>query len=117
VMVRGGSVRGSTRSVGGETRPPDGRFAVITRVPAKSALVDLAVGRAVEGQAHVLELDNCLDRFLGQDLRRILVDQVVAAFDGVVHVPFPVVFLLVAKGGADAALGRPGVGPRRVQLG
>ena len=53
----------------------------------------------------------------GQDLGRVLVDEVVATLDGVEHVPFPVVLFLVAERGADAALGGAGVGASRVQLG
>lgn len=41
----------------------------------------------------------------------------VITFDGVVHVPLPVVLLHVAEGGVDAALGSDGVAPRREQLG
>ena len=58
-----------------------------------------------------------LDRLARQDLGRVLVDEVVAALDGVVHVPLPVVLFLVAQRGADAALGRAGVRPRGVELG
>ena len=103
--------------VGGEARAADRRLAVVAGVAAEPALVDLAVGRPVERQAHVLQLDDRLDRLARQDLGRVLVDQVVAALDRVVHVPLPVVLLLVAEGGADAALGGAGVGAGRVQLG
>jgi hypothetical protein len=41
---------------------PDGRLAEVARVAAEAALVDPAVGRAVERQAHVLERDDRLDR-------------------------------------------------------
>src|SRR3954451_4142564 len=84
---------------------------------AETALVDLAVSSAVERQRHVLELDDRFDGFPGQDLRRVLVNQVVATFDGVVHVPFPVILFLVAERRADAALRGAGMGARRVQLG
>ena len=103
--------------VGREARPADGPLAEVPGVAAEPALVDLAVGRPVERQAHVLELDDGLDRLAGQDLRRVLVDQVVAALDGVEHVPLPVVLLEVAEGGADAALGGAGVGAGRIELG
>ena len=53
----------------------------------------------------------------GEDLGRVLVDQVVAALDRVEHVPLPVVLLLVAQGGTDAALGGAGMGAGRVELG
>ena len=79
---------------------------------AEPALIDLAFGRAIERQTHVLELEHRVDRLARQHFGRVLVDEVVAALDGVEHVPFPVVFFGVAERGADAALGRAGVGPR-----
>ena len=103
--------------VGGEARAPDGPLPVVPGVAAEAPLVDLAVRRAVERQAHVLELDDGLDRLAGEDLGRVLVDEVVAALDRVEHVPLPVVLLLVAQGGAHPALGGAGVGAGRVQLG
>ena len=102
--------------VGREAGPADGRLAEVARVAAEAALVDLALGRAVERQAHVLELDDRLDRLARQDLGRVLVDQVVATLDRVVHVPLGVVFLEVAERCADAALSGAGVGSRRVEL-
>ena len=104
-------------SVGREAGSPHGRLAEVARVAAESALVDLALSRPIERQAHVLEGDHGLDRLAGQDLGRILVDQVVAALDRVVHVPLGVVFLDVAERGADAALGGAGVRSSRVELG
>ena len=104
-------------SVGREARPAHRRLAEVARVTTETALVDLAVRRAVERQAHVLELDDRLDRLARQDVGRVLVDEVVAALDRVVHVPLGVVFFLVAERGADAALGGAGVRAGRVQLG
>ena len=104
-------------AVGREAGPPDGPLAEVARVAAEAALVDLAVRRPIERQAHVLELDDGLDRLAGQDLGRVLVDEVVAALDRVVHVPLGVVLLQVAERGADAALGGAGVGASRIQLG
>ena len=54
---------------------------------------------------------------LAHDLGGVLVDQVVAALDGVEGVPLPVVLLDVGQGGAHAALRRAGVGAGRVELG
>ncbi len=103
--------------VGREARPPDRPLPVVAGVAAEPALVDLAVGRPVERQAHVLELDHRLDGLAGQDLGRVLVDQVVATLDGVEHVPLPVVLLEVPEGGTDAALGGAGVGAGGIELG
>ena len=99
--------------VGREAGAADGRLAEVAGVAAEPALVDLAVGRAVERQAHVLELDHRLDGLVGQHLGRVLVDEVVAALDGVEHVPLPAVLLEVAERRADAALGGAGVGAGR----
>ncbi len=94
-----------------------GRLAVVAGVTAEAALVDLALRRAVEGQAHVLEVEDRVDGFLGQDLGGVLVDQVVATLDRVEGVPLPVVFLDVGECSSHAALRRTGVRTRRVQLG
>ncbi len=103
--------------VGGEAGPADRPLAEVAGVAAEPALVDLAVGRPVERQAHVLELDHRLDRLAGEHLGRVLVGQVVTALDGVEHVPLPVVLLEVAERGTDTALGGAGVGAGRVELG
>ena len=93
-----------------------GGLAVVGRVAAEAALVDLAVGRAVERQAHVLEVEDRVDGLLGEDLGGVLVDQVVAALDGVEGVPLPVVVLDVGERRGHAALRRAGVRAGRVQL-
>ena len=103
-------------AVGREARPLDRPLAVVPGVAAEPPLVDLAVRRPVERQAHVLELDHRLDGLAGEHLGRVLVHQVVATLDGVEHVPLPVVLLLVAQGGTHAALRGAGVGAGRVQL-
>ena len=104
------------RPVRGEAGPLDRGLPEVPGMAAEPALVDLPVRRPVEGQAHVLELDHRLDRLVGKDLGRVLVDEVVAALDGVEHVPLPVVLLLVPQGSAHAALGGAGVGAGRVEL-
>ncbi len=104
-----GAVRG--------TRAPLHRLlAEVRRVPAEGALVDGAVLVAVEGHAHVLELDHELRGSAAHELDRVLVAEVVGALDGVVHVPEPVVFAHVAERGADAPLRRHGVRARREHL-
>src|SRR5665647_154554 len=94
----------------------DGRLAMVARVPAELALVDQPVRGPVERQTHVLQVQHRLDGLPGHHLRGVLVDQVVAALDGVEGVPLPVVLLDVAEGGAHPALGRAGVRPGRVEL-
>src|SRR5699024_5378930 len=107
-------VPGAVGRVAGATH---GRLAVVTRVAAEAALVDLALGRAVERQAHVLQVDNRGDGLLGHDLRGVLVDEVVAALDSVERVPLPVVLLDVGEAGPHAALRGAGVGAGGVYLG
>ncbi len=91
-------------------------LAVVGGVAAEAPLVDLALGRAVERQAHVLEVDDRVDRLFGEDLGRILVDEVVAALDGVEGVPLPRVLFDVRQRRRHAALRRAGVGAGGVQL-
>ncbi len=104
-------------AVGREARAADGGLAVVAGVPAEAALVDAALGRAVERQAHLLEVQDRVDGLLAHHLGGVLVDEVVTALDGVEGVPLPVVLLDVGEGGAHAALRRAGVGARRVELG
>ncbi len=106
-----------TGTVGRITRASDGRFTVVTGVATEATLVDPAFGRAVERQAHLLQVEDRVDGLLAHDLGGVLVDQVVTALDRIEGVPLPVVLLDVGQGCAHTALGRPGVGARGIQLG
>ena len=106
-----------TRAVGGVARTTYWRLAVLAGVATEAALIDLAVGRAVERQAHVLEVDDRVDGLLREDLSGILVDEVVATLDGVVGVPLPVVLLHVGERCGHAALRRTRVRAGGVELG
>jgi hypothetical protein len=92
-------------------------LAVLGRLAAEGALVDLALGRARERHAVVLELDHRRRGVLGHVLDRVLVAQPVRALDRVVHVKAPVVRAHVAERGVDAALGRDRVRAGRIHLG
>ena len=83
---------------------------------AEGTLVDLAVLQAVERHAHVLELDDHLDRAPAHVLDRVLVAEVVGALDRVVHVPVPVVLGRVGERRGDAALRGDGVRAGRKHL-
>lgn len=107
-------VAGAVRGVAGAAH---GGLAVVAGVAAEPALVDATLGRAVERQAHALEVEDRVDGLLRHDLGGVLVDQVVAALDRVEGVPLPVVLLDVRQRGAHAALRGAGVGARGVQLG
>jgi hypothetical protein len=104
-------------AVGGVARAAHRSLAVFAGVAAEATLVDLSVRCAVERQAHVLQVENRVDGLLREDLRGVLVDEVVATLDGVVGVPLPVVFLDVGECRRHASLRRPGVGPGGVELG
>ncbi len=104
-------------AVGREARAAHGRLAVVARVATEAPLVDAALGRAVERQPHLLQVEDRVDGLAAHHLGGVLVDQVVTALDGVEGVPLPVVLLDVREGGAHAALRRAGVRPRRVELG
>ena len=99
---------------------PLGGVAVIDRVglgvAAESSLRDPPVGRPVERQAHMLEVVDALDGLLAEDLGGGLVDEEVAALDGVVGVVLPRVILEVRQGGGDPPLGGAGVGPGGIEL-
>src|SRR5438067_1032853 len=62
----------------------------------------------------MLQLVYGVDGFACQDFRRGLIDQVVAALDGIVHMPLPVIFFLVAECGCHPSLRRSRVGTCRV---
>ncbi len=105
-----------TGAVGGVARAAHGGLAVVGGVAAEAALVDLALGRAVERQAHVLEVDDGVDGLFREDLGGILVDEVVAALDGVEGVPLPRVLFDVGQRRGHAALRRTGVRAGGVEL-
>ena len=104
-------------AVGRVAGPAHRRLAVVAGVAAEAALVDLALGRAVERQAEVLELDDRVDRLAAHDLGRGLVDEVVAALHRVEGVPLPGVLFDVGERRAHAALRRAGVRAGGVELG
>src|SRR5680860_665891 len=103
-------------AVGGVAVSLDCGLAVLTRVPTELALSDAALGGAAERQPHVLELVHRLDHLVREHLGHVLIGEVVTALDRVESVPLWAVFAYVAERGAYAALGRAGVGARRVEL-
>lgn len=90
---------------------------MVAGVATEAALVDPAFGRAVEGQAHLFQVQHGVDGFLGHDLGCVLVNQVVATLDGVEGVPLPVVFLDVGQCCTHATLGCTCVRAGGVELG
>ena len=92
-------------------------LAVVGGVAAEGALVDRAVGVAVERHAHVLELVHHLAGLAAHELDGVLIAEPVRALHGVVEVVVPVVLGHVAEAGADATLRRHRVAARREDLG
>jgi hypothetical protein len=77
-----------SRAVGGVCRAADGFARFVVGMPAKRTLGNFAFGRAVEGQTHVFEFEHGVDGFIGHELDRVLVAEIIGTFDGIVHVPF-----------------------------
>ncbi len=92
------------RAVGGIAGAAHQSFTVVARVAAEAALVNTTVRGTIEGEAAVLQLVDGIDGFACQNLRRRLIDQIVTTLDGIVHVPFPVIFFQVAERGCHTAL-------------
>mmetsp|Transcript_1013 Transcript_1013/g.1590 ORF Transcript_1013/g.1590 Transcript_1013/m.1590 type:complete len:256 (-) Transcript_1013:167-934(-) len=92
-------------------------FAVMQRLTAECSLVDLSFFGSREGHSETFQLQDSLRRLSTHVMNGVLVAQPIAALDGIVHVPAPVVFGHVAQGGIDASLRRHGVTSRGKQLG
>ena len=71
--------------------------------PAHGHLAEIRIG-AGERHAHTLQVDHGLRGVLGEQLGRILIDQPVAALDGVIVMPMPIVLFHIAQTRRDAAL-------------
>jgi len=106
-------VAGAVRGIAGTAH---GSFAEIARVAAEGPLGDLPVGRAAKGQAPMLEIVYGFDGLAAEDLHGVLVSQIVAALDGVEHVPFPMVLFQISQCSANSTLRRSGVRARRIEL-
>ncbi len=104
---------GAVRCVAGAAY---GRLAVVAGVTTETALVNAALGRAVERQAHLFQVQHSVDGFLGHHLGGVLVHQVVPALDRVEGMPFPVVFFDIGQRCTHSALRGPGVRAGGVKL-
>ena len=83
--------------------------------PPKALCAQPSLVVPVERHPHVLHVDQGLPRRLAHNLDRVLVSQEVAALNRIVGVVFPLV-PPVGQRRIDAALGRVGVTPHRVDL-
>ena len=88
-------------------------FAEIRRHAAKGALINFAFIRARKRHAEMLQFVNGFRRIAAQIFNGVLVAQPVRAFNGVVHVPTPVIIAHIAKRGGNAPLRGNRVAARR----
>ena len=105
------------RAVCGVAASADWPLAVVARVPAEAALVNLAVGGSIEWEAHALQFDHRGDGLTCQHFSGILIGKIVTTLDGVEHVPLPVVLFYISEGRTDTTLCRTGVRTGWIQLG
>ena len=88
-------------------------FAEIRRHAAKGTLINFAFLRARKRHAEMLQFVNGFGRIAAQIFNGVLVAQPVRAFDGVIHVPAPVIITHIAKRGGYAPLRGNRVAARR----
>ena len=99
-------------AVGGGAGALRDALAIVGRHAAKWALVDLAFFGARERHAPMVEFVNGGGRIAAQVLDCVLVAEPVGAFNGVVHMPSPIVRPHVAERSRNATLRRDGVRTR-----
>src|SRR5260370_24009876 len=85
-------------------------LAVVARVSTEAALVNAPVFSAVERQAAMFQFVDGIDSFPRQDLCGGPVFEIITAFYPIIHMPFPVIFLLAAERGRHASLPCPCAG-------
>ena len=83
--------------------------AEILALPAEGPLVDFAVVQTRERHAGVFQFHDQARRRPAHIFDGVLIAEIVAALDGVVHVPVPVVGQYIGERGVHAALGGDGV--------
>src|SRR5450755_1792394 len=88
----------------------------VSRHAAERTLIDAAVIGARKRHTVMLKLDDCARRLLAHELDGILITQPIRTFDGVVHVPAPIILTHIAKGCADTALCRDRMAARRKEF-
>src|SRR5205085_415301 len=92
-------------------------FAHVLGHSAERTLVDLALRRAAEGEAHMFEFDHCGGRFATEIFDRVLVPQPVRSLHRIVHVPLPMIRAHIAEACSNASLSSHGMASRREHLG
>lgn len=87
--------------------------AEVFRLTAKRTLIDTTIIKTRERQAHVFEFQNRFRPGFTHIFNRVLVTDIVRPFYGVVHMPFPVIFMGITQRNGNAALRRNGMGTGR----
>jgi hypothetical protein len=106
-----------TGSVGGVTGPLNRFLGFIIGMAPETALGDLAFRRPVEGQPHMFQFDNGINRFPTQDIDCILVGQIVTPFHCIIRVPFTVILFHIAQSRSNAPLGSARMGAGWIEFG
>jgi hypothetical protein len=94
----------SASAVSNVTCPFDRCLPIIPCVSPELSLLNFALQVSRELNAHLLQVDYGLGRFFSESFCRVLICKVIAAFNRVIHVPYPIVLLLVSKASRYAAL-------------
>ena len=84
--------------------------AEVFRLAAERTLIDTAIVKTGERQPHVLQFQNRFRAGFAHIFNRVLVADVVRSFYGIVHVPFPVIFMGITERHGDATLCGYGMG-------
>jgi hypothetical protein len=93
-------------AVGGSASSIDGRFAVILHVSTERTLVNFSIVGAVKRHPEMFQFIHHFRRGAAHIFNRILVAQIVRPFDGVVHMPVPIVFFHIAERSGNTTLRR-----------
>jgi len=94
-----GRITGSTNRCGAE----------LAGMAAEASLINFAFRGAAEWKAAILQIVYGAGRIIGQYERRVLINQVVAALDGIEGMPLGSVFFHIAQRRANASLCRAGM--------
>jgi hypothetical protein len=92
-------------------------FAEMERLSTKGALIDLAIVRSRKGQTKGFQLQNRRGCFPTHVMNGVLVAEPITTFDGIVHMPAPIVFRHIAERGVDSSLCGDRMGARGKEFG
>ena len=87
--------------------------AEVFRLAAERTLINRAIFEARERQTHVIQLQNCFRAGFTHVFDGVLIANVVRPLNGVVHMPFPVIFMGITERDGDTTLRGNGMGTGR----